>query len=109
MRLGIKTEAKFLIVLNDKNEEIRNAFLEKVKKITEKYSVDVMLGDGTVKKQATFDAQKIEVFFKNFAAGLEDWTLDGISSTNNDDVRRNFIKLYKIVENYQILLHFYKI
>jgi len=106
MRLGIKTEAKFLIVLNDKNEEIRNAFLEKVKKITEKYSVDVMLGDGTVKKQATFDAQKIEVFFKNFAAGLEDWTLDGISSTNNDDVRRNFIKLYKIVENYQILLHF---
>jgi hypothetical protein len=77
-----------------------------VKKITEKYSVDVMLQDGTVKKQQTFDAQKIEVFFKNIAVGLEDWTFGGISSTNNDDLRRNFIKLDKIVENYQILLHF---
>ena len=106
MRLGISTKTKFLITLNKKNEEIRNAFLEKVKKITEKYSADVMLQDGTVKKQQTFDAQKIEVFFKNIAAGLEDWTLGGISTTNNDDLRRNFIKLDKIVENYQISLHF---
>ena len=106
MRLGINTETEFLITLNKKNEEIRNAFLEKVKKITEKYSADVMLQDGTVKKQQTFDAQKIEVFFKNIAAGLEDWTLGGISTTNNDDLRRNFIKLDKIVENYQISLHF---
>ena len=106
MRLGINTETKFLIILNKKNEEIRNAFLAKVKKITEKYSVDVMLQDGTVKKQQTFDAQKIEVFFKNIAAGLEDWTLGGISTTNNDDLRRNFVKLDKIVENYQISLHF---
>ena len=106
MRLGINTETKFLITLNKKNEEIRNTFLAKVKKITEKYSTDVMLQDGTVKKQQTFDAQKIEVFFKNIAAGLEDWTLGGISTTNNDDLRRNFIKLDKIVENYQILLHF---
>ena len=106
MRLGINTETKFLITLNKKNEEIRNAFLAKVKKITEKYSADVMLQDGTVKKQQTFDAQKIEVFFKNIAAGLEDWTLGGISTTNNDDLRRNFVKLDKIVENYQISLHF---
>ena len=106
MRLGISTKTKFLITLNKKNEEIRNAFLAKVKKITEKYSADVMLQDGTVKKQQTFDAQKIEVFFKNIAAGLEDWTLGGISTTNNDDLRRNFIKLDKIVENYQISLHF---
>ena len=106
MRLGINTDTEFLITLNTKNEEIRNAFLEKVKKITEKYSVDVMLQDGTIKKQQTFDAQKIELFFQNIAAGLDDWTLGRISITNNDDLRRNFIKLDKIVENYQILLHF---
>ena len=106
MRLGINTDTEFLITLNTKNEEIRNAFLEKVKKITEKYSVDVMLQDGTVKKQQTFDAQKIELFFQNIAAGLDDWTQGRISITNNDDLRRNFIKLDKIVENYQILLHF---
>ena len=106
MRLGINTDTEFLITLNTKNEEIRNAFLEKVKKITEKYSVDVMLQDGTVKKQQTFDAQKIELFFQNIAAGLDNWILGRISITNNDDLRRNFIKLDKIVENYQILLHF---
>ena len=106
MRLGIKTGAKFLIILNNKNEEIQNAFLEKAKKITEKHSVDVMLQDGTVKKQQTFDAEKIDEFFKNIAARLEDWILVGISHTNNDDIRRNFMKLDKIVENHQISLHF---
>ena len=106
MRLGNNTKTKFLTILNKKNDEIRNSFIEKVKKITGKYSVDVMLQDGTVKKQQTFDAQKIDVFFKNIAAGLQDWTLGGISITNNDDLRRNFIKLDKIIENYQISLHF---
>ncbi len=106
MRLGNNTKTKFLIILNKKNDEIRNSFIEKVKKITGKYSVDVMLQDGTVKKQQTFDAQNIDVFFKNIAAGLQDWTLRGISTTNNDDLRRNFIKLDKIIENYQISLHF---
>ena len=70
MRLGINTDTEFLITLNTKNEEIRNAFLEKVKKITEKYSVDVMLQDGTVKKQQTFDAQKIELFFPKYCSGF---------------------------------------
>ncbi len=106
MRLGNNTKTKFLIILNKKNDEIRNSFIEKVKKITGKYSIDVMLQDGTVKKQQTFDAQNIDVFFKNIAAGLQDWTLRGISTTNNDDLRRNFIKLDKIIENYQISLHF---
>tara|TARA_Y100000310_G_scaffold211734_1_gene212475 strand:+ start:248 stop:1093 length:846 start_codon:yes stop_codon:yes gene_type:complete len=106
MRLGIKTKTEFLITLNKKNKEIQNAFLEKVKKITEKHSVIVMFQDGTVKKQQTFDAQKIDGFFKNIAASLKDWELVMISSTNNDDNRRNFMKLDKIVENHQILLHF---
>ena len=106
MRLGNNTKTEFLIILNKKNDEIRNSFLEKVKKITGKYSVDVMLQDGIVKKQQTFDAQKIDIFFKNIAAGLQDWTVGGISITNNDDLRRNFIKLDKIIENYQISLHF---
>ncbi len=75
MRLGIKTDDQFLV----------------------KY--------GSVKKQETFDARKIEPLFKNIGTCLEDWTLRGISSTNNEGLRRNFIKLDKIVENYQISLH----
>ena len=42
MRLGIKTDDAFLIELNEKNTQIQNLFLEKIKKITKNYSIDVM-------------------------------------------------------------------
>jgi len=105
MRLGIKTDDQFLVILNEKNEQIQDVFTDKIKKLAEKYLIDVMLQDGSVKKQETFDAQKIEPLFKNIEVGLEGWTLRGISSTNNEGLRRNFIKLDKIVENCQISLH----
>ena len=105
MRLGIKTDDQFLVKLNEKNRQIQDVFTDKIKKLAKKYSVDVMLQEGSVKKQETFDAQKIEPLFKNIEMGLEGWTLRGISSTNNEGLRRNFIKLDKIVENCQISLH----
>ena len=105
MRLGIKTDDVFLIELNEKNTQIQNLFLEKIKKITKKYSIDVMLQDGTIKKQQTFDVQKIDNLYKNITEKLKDWSEHGISQTNNEDIRRNFVKLAINVENYQILLH----
>jgi len=105
MRLGIKTDDQFLVKLNEKNEQIQHIFTDKIKKLAEKYLIDVMLQDGSVKKQETFDAQKIEPFFKNIEAGLDGWTLRGISCTNNKDLRRNFIKLDQTVEGCQISLH----
>jgi len=105
MRLGIKTDDQFLVILNEKNEQIQDVFTDKIKKLAEKYLIDVMLQDGSVKKQETFDAQKIEPLFKNIGVGLKGWTLRGLSSTNNEGLRRNFIKLDKIVENCQISLH----
>ena len=105
MRLGIKTDDKFLVKLNEKNEQIQDTFTDKIKNLTKKYLVDVMLQDGSVKKQETFDVQKIESLFKNIGEHLDDWTLRGMSSTKNEGLRRNFIKLDKIVENCQISLH----
>ena len=105
MRLGIKTDDKFLVKLNEKNEQIQDIFTDKIKNLTKKYLVDVMLQDGSVKKQETFDVQKIESLFKNIGEHLADWTLRGMSSTKNEGLRRNFIKLDKIVENCQISLH----
>ena len=64
MRLGIKTDDVFLIELNEKNQQIQNLFLEKIKKITKNHSIDVMLQDGTIKKQQTFDVQKIDNLYK---------------------------------------------
>ena len=105
MRLGIKTDDAFLIELNEKNTQVQNLFLEKIKKITKNYSIDVMLQDGTIKKQQTFDVQKIDNLYKNITEKLKDWSEHGISQTNNEDIRRNFVKLAINVENYQILLH----
>jgi len=105
MRLGIKTDDAFLIELNEKNTQVQNLFLEKIKKITKNYSIDVMLQDGTIKKQQTFDVQKIDSFYKNITEKLKDWSEHGISHTNNEDIRRNFVKFAINVENYQILLH----
>ena len=50
MRLGIKTDDEFLIKLNEKNMQIQDSFLEKIKNLAEKRSVNVMLQDGAVKK-----------------------------------------------------------
>ena len=105
MRLGIKTDDEFLIKLNDKNIQIENNFLEKIKMIAKKYPVDVMLQDGTVKKQETFDVEKIHQIYGDISKKLETWTNEGISSTNDEGIRRNFIKLNTSVDDHIISLH----
>jgi len=106
MRLGSKTDDEFLIKLNKKNSHIQSIFHEKIKKIAKKHQIDVMMQDGIVKKQETFDVEKIHQVYNGFANRLQDWTLDGISSTNNEGIRRNFIKLNTNADNCKISLHF---
>jgi len=106
MRLGSKTDDEFLIKLNKKNSQIQSIFHEKIKEIAKKHLVDVMMQDGVVKKQETFDVEKIHQVYNGFANKLQDWTLDGISSTNNEGIRRNFIKLNTNADNCKISLHF---
>ena len=105
MRLGSKTDDEFLIKLNKKNSQIQSIFHEKIKEIAKKYPVDVMMQDGVVKKQETFDVEKIHQVYNEFANRLQDWTLDGISSTNDEGIRRNFIKLNTNADNCRISLH----
>jgi len=105
MRLGSKTDDEFLIKLNKKNSQIQSIFHEKIKEIAKKHLVDVMMQDGIVKKQETFDVEKIHQVYNEFANRLQDWTLDGISSTNDEGIRRNFIKLNTNADNCKISLH----
>jgi len=105
MRLGSKTDDEFLIKLNKKNSHIQSIFHEKIKKIAKKHQIDVMMQDGIVKKQETFDVEKIHQVYNGFANKLQDWTLDGISSTNDEGIRRNFIKLNTNADNCRISLH----
>jgi len=105
MRLGSKTDDEFLIKLNKKNSQIQSIFHEKIKEIAKKHLVDVMMQDGIVKKQETFDVEKIHQVYNEFANRLQVWTLDGISSTNDEGIRRNFIKLNTNADNCRISLH----
>jgi len=105
MRLGSKTDDEFLIKLNKKNSQIQSIFHGKIKEIAKKHLVDVMMQDGIVKKQETFDVEKIHQVYNVFANRLQDWTLDGISSTNDEGIRRNFIKLNTNADNCKISLH----
>ena len=105
MRLGSKTDDEFLVRLNEKNNQIQSIFHGKIKEIAKKHPVDVMMQDGIVKKQETFDVEKIHQVYNGFANRLQDWTLDGISSTNDEGIRRNFIKLNTNADNCRISLH----
>ena len=105
MRLGSKTDDEFLIRLNKKNNQIQSVFHEKVKDIAKKYSIDVMMQNGTVKKQETFDVEEIHKIYTVFADKLQGWMSDGISSTNDEGIRRNFIKLNTNIDDCKILLH----
>ena len=105
MRLGNKTDDEFLIGLNKKNNQIQNIFHEKVKDIAKKYSIDVMMQNGTVKKQETFDVEEIHKIYTMFADKLQGWMSDGISSTNDEGIRRNFIKLNTNIDDCKISLH----
>ena len=106
MRLGNKTDDEFLIRLNEKNSQIQNIFHEKIEEIAKKYPIDVMMQDGIVKKQDTLDVKKIQLFYNEFTKKLQNWTLEGISSTNDEGIRRNFIKLHTNADEYRISLHF---
>ena len=105
MRLGSKTDDVFLIKLNEKNSQIQNIFHGKIKEVAKKHLVDVMMQDGTVKKQETFEVEKINQIYNRFANGLQAWTLEGISSTNDEGIRRDFIKLNTNVDDCSISLH----
>jgi len=105
MRLGNKTNDEFLTKLNEKNSQIQSIFHEKIKEIAKKHLVDVMMQDGTVKKQETFEVEKINQIYNRFANGLQAWTLEGISSTNDEGIRRNFIKLNTNADDCKISLH----
>ena len=106
MRLGNKTDDEFLIKLNEKNSQIQNIFHEKIEEIAKKYPIDVMMQDGIVKKQDTFDVKKIQGIYNEFTNKLQNWTLEGISSTDDEGIRRNFIKLHTNADEYRISLHF---
>ncbi len=105
MRLGSNSSEEFIKILNEKNEKIQESFLKKMKDATRTVTVKGMLGDGTITDQITFDPMLVQEFFKKIVKNLQDWKSQDITITNNEDLRRIFVKFESKVDNYIISGH----
>jgi hypothetical protein len=105
VRLGIKSSDEFIQLLNNKNESIQKLFLEKMKELTRTVTVKGMLGDSTIAEQNTFDPILVQEYFKKIIKNLPDWVSRDISITNNEDLRRIFVKFELKEGNYLLSCH----
>ncbi len=105
MRLGTRSSNEFIGYLNKKNEEIQKLFLEKIQDITKPIDIKVMLGDATITEQKTFDPELVRHYYENLIKNLKDWAIQEVSISNNEDLRRIFIKFEIKEGNYLISAH----
>jgi len=105
VRLGTKSSNEFIQILNKKNEEIQQLFLKLIQDLTKKIPIKVMLGDSTITDQKTFDPNLVQNFYKKMVGNLLDWEAHDVSISNNDDIRRIFVKLNVREGNYMLSCH----
>ena len=105
MRLGTPTTNEFMKKLNSKNEEIQKIYQEHLKDLTKTVKTKVMLGDSTITEQETFDPSRINQYYQNIVKKLEGWTIQDITISNNEDLRRIFSKFEIREGNYLISGH----
>jgi len=105
VRLGSNTSDEFFKILNDKNNEIQKSFLKKIENFIKQVSISAMLGDGTITKTKTFDPMQIKDFFGKILKNLQNWNQQEVSETNDEGLRRIFIKFDIKEGNYQLSGH----
>ncbi len=105
MRLGIDTSDEFIKNLSEKSNEIQTAYSKKMEKLTSHISIKAMLGDSTITQTKTFDPMQIQNFYKNISENLQNWNTQDVTMTNNEDIRRIFIKFDSKVGNYLLSGH----
>jgi len=105
VRLGSKSPDKFIQQLNQKNEGIQKLFLSKMTSLTKMIDAKVMMGDSTVTEQKTFDPKQVTDYFQKINNCLKDWSLQDVTTTNNEDIRRIFTKFEIMEGNYLISGH----
>jgi hypothetical protein len=105
VRLDTRSPNEFIQKLNQKNEWIQKSYLSKMTDLTKTVNVKVMMGDATVTEQKTFDPKQVSDYFQKINNTLKDWSLQDVSITNNEDLRRIFTKFEIREGNYLISGH----
>ena len=106
MQIPSANQDVFIKSMSNNADQIRTLFLNHVMELTKKVSLKVMLGDGTVTDQESFDPARMRDFFGKFLKNLSDWKNEGVSSTSDEDLRRIFIKFEIKEDNYLLSGHF---
>ncbi len=105
VRLDTRSPNDFIKILNEKNKNIQEIFLSKISELTKIVDVKVMMGDSTVTDQKTFDPKQVMDYFQKINNNLKDWSLQDVTTSNNEDLRRIFTKFEVMVGNYLISGH----
>ena len=105
MRLGSRSPDEFIQLLNKKNDDIQKDFLAKMIEKTKIADVKVMMGDSTITEQKTFDPKEVSNYLEGIIQKLDGWSLQNVSTTNNEDLRRIFTKFEITEGNYLISGH----
>ena len=105
MRLGTRSTNDFIQQLNQKNEGIQKLFHSQITNLTKMIDVKVMMGDSTVTEQKTFDPKQVTDYFQKINNNLKDWSLQDVSLSNNEDLRRIFTKFEIMEGNYLLSGH----
>jgi hypothetical protein len=105
VRLGSRSPDEFIQYLNKKNDGIQQSFLTKIIELTKLININVMLGDATITEQKTFDPLDVSNFYQTIIKNLKEWSIQEVSISNNDDIRRIFTKFEVREGNYLISGH----
>jgi len=105
VRLGNRSSNDFILTLNSKNDRIQEKYQTEMKEHTKTVPLKVMLGDNTITEQTSFDPEIVRKFYEKITKNLPDWTIQQISITNNEDLRRIFTKFEIRIGNYLLSGH----
>ncbi|MGI0061459.1 MAG: hypothetical protein ACREBA_03295 [Nitrosotalea sp.] len=105
MQIPVSNPDHFITSMSAKAETIRALFLENITALTNKVPLKVMLGDGTVTDQESFDPALVRKFFENVLKKASAWNNQGVSATTEKDLRRSFIKFEIQEGNYLLSSH----
>jgi hypothetical protein len=100
VQIPAKSQDEFIKSLNEKTEKIRAIFLGHVVNLTKNVPVKVLLGDATVSEQCSFDPALVRHFYDVLLKKLPNWKSQGISVSNEKDLRRVFIRFEVREGNY---------
>lgn len=100
MQIPSKSSDEFIRLTNEKSEKIRSIFLEKIVSATKAIPVKVMLGDSAVVEQTTFDPAIVRQYYVDILKKIPEWQSQGISVSNEKDLRRIFIRFETREGNY---------